>query len=224
METMTKPNAAARCEHIRDSGQRCGSPALRGAAFCYYHDRVHTPPAHPRKNPVAFIPNLECGDSMQIAITNVNRAVACGQLDTKQAYCIFYGMSLLRMAFDNRDPTCHNTPVTEMTPAMADALALASAPPEQAKSNSGIPVVERPEVAPAAISDTASLTPDEPKVPRKPTSRFHPSPLIDHPPNASLDDNQLAYCRFVLNYGFAHPEYDDCTRRMAAYIATGAAS
>jgi hypothetical protein len=25
------------CEHIKPSGQRCGSPALRDKTFCYYH-------------------------------------------------------------------------------------------------------------------------------------------------------------------------------------------
>jgi hypothetical protein len=31
------------CRHINTSGRRCGSPALRGEQFCYYH--------HPNRRP-----------------------------------------------------------------------------------------------------------------------------------------------------------------------------
>ncbi|HYL13004.1 MAG TPA: hypothetical protein VEV41_08205 [Terriglobales bacterium] len=27
------------CEHIKNDGIRCGSPALRGRSFCYFHKR-----------------------------------------------------------------------------------------------------------------------------------------------------------------------------------------
>src|SRR5262249_10098465 len=31
------------CQHLRLSGQQCGSPALRGLKFCYFHDYVRNP-------------------------------------------------------------------------------------------------------------------------------------------------------------------------------------
>lgn len=30
------------CRHIKPSGQRCQSPAMRDHSFCYFHARVHT--------------------------------------------------------------------------------------------------------------------------------------------------------------------------------------
>ena len=29
------------CEHIKPDGRRCGSPALRGAHFCFYDNNVY---------------------------------------------------------------------------------------------------------------------------------------------------------------------------------------
>jgi hypothetical protein len=40
------------------------------------------------------------------------------------------------------------------------------------------------------------------------------SPLLNLPTNAALTEKQLDYCRFVLRYGFQHPEYDDVTNRL----------
>src|SRR5579863_7478587 len=46
------------CTHIKVSGVRCGSPALRREQFCYFHQRlirgVAMPP-RPRINPIAMI-------------------------------------------------------------------------------------------------------------------------------------------------------------------------
>ena len=42
------------CEHIKPSGDRCGSPAERGAAFCFYHSKVRK--LVPRTNLFVFDP------------------------------------------------------------------------------------------------------------------------------------------------------------------------
>jgi hypothetical protein len=34
---------APRCQHIRMNGRRCGSPALRGENYCYFHDTINNP-------------------------------------------------------------------------------------------------------------------------------------------------------------------------------------
>ena len=40
-------SAVPLCTHIKSDGHRCGSPALRGGQFCFFHARVLTgaPPA-----------------------------------------------------------------------------------------------------------------------------------------------------------------------------------
>ena len=48
------------CTHIKVNGVPCGSPALRGEVFCYFHQRmirgVRTP-AKSRLHPIALIEN-----------------------------------------------------------------------------------------------------------------------------------------------------------------------
>ena len=36
------------CRHIHTSGSRCGSPALRGESFCYYHHTTRRPARRPQ--------------------------------------------------------------------------------------------------------------------------------------------------------------------------------
>ncbi len=43
------------CEHIKPSGTRCGSPALRDHKFCYYHSKVRK--TVPRNNLFVFLDN-----------------------------------------------------------------------------------------------------------------------------------------------------------------------
>jgi hypothetical protein len=228
----TQPNLAPRCNHIADNGRRCGSPALRSRDFCYYHQRIHHPMPHPRKNPAAFIPPLESAAAISLAATNIARAVGTGILDERQARTMIAAIRQIRWAFDYASN--RGSSVTDVPEAMSKVLTLAHTEIEPTaneessteesstrqcateelgteKRATDIPAAERPEAAPCHL-------------PLKPTKGFCPSPLINYPPNASLDPNQLAYCRFVINYGFMHPEYDDAHRRLAAYIATGAAS
>ncbi len=121
--------AAPRCQHIKANGHLCASPALRGQPFCYNHDRAHHPPAHPRKNPAAFIPLLENGQAMVIAITNISRAVCSGELDASQANTLFKGLRLLKTAFEFRFSLGDGPEAQALTEGMADVLARAYAPP-----------------------------------------------------------------------------------------------
>ena len=63
------------CTHIKVTGVRCGSPALRGEQFCYFHQRmvrgVRTPP-QARLHPIALIEDEE---SIQAALMEVINAL-----------------------------------------------------------------------------------------------------------------------------------------------------
>lgn len=47
--------ALAICEHIKPSGTRCGSPALRDHKFCYYHSKVRK--TVPKNNLFVYLDN-----------------------------------------------------------------------------------------------------------------------------------------------------------------------
>jgi hypothetical protein len=111
------------CRHIRVSGHRCQSPALEGAALCFYHRtfrrahrrhsagpaplrpetlaHFHTHPEdaaqlaliHSRPAPLDF-PPLEDAESVQIAISLLFAALAAGQVDPDHARNLLYALQL----------------------------------------------------------------------------------------------------------------------------------
>jgi hypothetical protein len=97
--------AARQCEHIKVNGEFCGSPALRGRNYCYFHltyigrplraDRVQAaaiakssaPPVAPLE-----LPPLEDADSIQMALMQVIDAVLHSRLDNKRAGLVLYAL------------------------------------------------------------------------------------------------------------------------------------
>jgi hypothetical protein len=103
------------CRHIKLNGERCGSPALRDQAFCYFHrtlaNRHPKPPArdltptiiHPRDptrelqlaavtQPVLDLPPLEDRESIQLAASIIVGALARNTLDPARAGTLLYGL------------------------------------------------------------------------------------------------------------------------------------
>jgi hypothetical protein len=82
---------AARCEHIKANNQQCGSPAMGGRRFCYFHSQTHD--GRKRKKPMR-VPVLEDQQSIQLAATRVCQAVADESLDPKRAATLLYGLQV----------------------------------------------------------------------------------------------------------------------------------
>jgi hypothetical protein len=85
-----------RCTHIKTNGTQCGSPALRGRRFCFFHKnwqgqriQLNAQPA----TPLSFtLPVLEDADSVQVALMQVMRLILAGQLDPKIAGLLLYAL------------------------------------------------------------------------------------------------------------------------------------
>ena len=86
---MLPPNIP-RCEHIHLTGMRCGSPALRGKAHCYYHTEVC------RERPVtaANIPALDHALNIQQTTRDLMTQIIAGQLDTKRCGLLLYALQI----------------------------------------------------------------------------------------------------------------------------------
>ena len=73
------------CQHIKVTGVQCGSPAMRGEQFCYFHQRmlrgVSTPP-NARLHPIAMIENEE---AIQASLMEVINALARNHIDLRRA-------------------------------------------------------------------------------------------------------------------------------------------
>ncbi len=82
------------CTHIKVTGVRCGSPALRGEQFCYFHQRMHrgvrTPP-QARLHPIALIEDEE---SIQTALMEVINALMRNTIDLKRAALILRALHI----------------------------------------------------------------------------------------------------------------------------------
>jgi hypothetical protein len=78
-----------RCQHIKVNGTQCGSPALRGRRFCYFHACHEAKPA--RAGSFDF-PMLEDANAVQIALMQVIRAIADDRIDSKRASLLLYAL------------------------------------------------------------------------------------------------------------------------------------
>jgi len=86
-----------RCSHIKTNGIQCGSPALRDRRYCFFHQNwqsQHITLNSPRpETPIGFtLPVLEDADSIQVALMQVMRLIASGQLDLKAAGLLLYAL------------------------------------------------------------------------------------------------------------------------------------
>ena len=83
------------CHHLRPTGNRCGSPALRGEQFCYYHHPTRRRPRaagrRPRP-PVFHLPTLVDRASIQRALAKVVSRIISGRLDRATARLIVFGL------------------------------------------------------------------------------------------------------------------------------------
>jgi hypothetical protein len=82
------------CTHIKVNGVPCGSPALRGEIFCYFHQRmirgVRTPSSS-RLHPIALIENEE---GIQASLMEVINALVRNTIDFRRAQLILRALHI----------------------------------------------------------------------------------------------------------------------------------
>jgi hypothetical protein len=95
------------CRHIRTNGLQCQAPSLREANYCYFHTRLHQRHSayRPQGDAARYViagqhvqlVALEDRESVQIALSVVINALALGQLETRRATALLYGLQLAAM-------------------------------------------------------------------------------------------------------------------------------
>jgi hypothetical protein len=123
------------CRHIRTTGLQCQAPALTGGIHCFFHDRLYQRHSAFRFTPATrgyLLPGrdiqlapLEDRESIQVALSVVINALATGNLETKRATTLLYGLQIAssnsaRLHHNGHDPELVRT--AETTP---DGLDLA---------------------------------------------------------------------------------------------------
>jgi hypothetical protein len=82
------------CTHIKVTGVRCGSPALTGEQFCYFHQSAHRgvrKPPQSRLHPIAMIEDEE---SIQASLMEVINALMRNTIDLKRAELILRALHI----------------------------------------------------------------------------------------------------------------------------------
>ncbi len=90
-EHLDHAQRSPRCLHVKSNGVRCGSPAMRRNAFCFFHDRYYNAPAEDT------FPPLEDSNAVQIALMQVlqrlrREALRPGPLDLRAVNSLLYGL------------------------------------------------------------------------------------------------------------------------------------
>lgn len=76
------------CEHLFSHDRRCGSPAMRGTHFCYYHRQNR------RFRGAEVIPDLTSRRNIQRALSNVLRGMISGRISHEEGGRMINGIAL----------------------------------------------------------------------------------------------------------------------------------
>jgi len=86
-----RPNV---CTHIKAAGQRCGSPALRGEFFCYFHTRIIKGVQQRVDMRLDSMALLEDCESIQLSLMYVVDGLVKGTLDPNRAKLIIQALRI----------------------------------------------------------------------------------------------------------------------------------
>src|SRR5271170_4125676 len=103
------------CTHIKVTGVQCGSPALRGEQFCYFHQRMMRGvqiPTNCRLHPIALVENEE---AIQSSLMEIINALARNSIDFRRAELILKALYIAvknsrRARFDNHSGMVQQVP------------------------------------------------------------------------------------------------------------------
>lgn len=84
------------CDHLKQDGVPCGSPALRGHNLCYFHQRDHQRSRQlarlHRRAETLHLPPLQTLQDVQLALHEVIDALAANCIDQKRASALLFAL------------------------------------------------------------------------------------------------------------------------------------
>jgi hypothetical protein len=203
------------CEHIKDNGDTCGSPALTGYDYCYFHQRLR----QPRHRPSDFeykLPILDTPESILMATQHITQAALDGVLEDRRARLV---LSALRLAMttlkaikkeENAGKEKHvgtDLPVRPTRAQLADSPAADKAPSAATAAPEGSPWRE-PWVSVTSTPKAPAGATDTPASPKKP------------PQPAPLSATQTKLLKKIIRRGPKHPQFKLAARLLDRHIST----
>ena len=87
---MYAAHRSQRCRHVRANGMQCGSPALRGRPFCYFHYRMRR-----NRNFDYLLSGIEDASSLHLALMGMLRAVERNDYDPRTCSFMLRNLGLI---------------------------------------------------------------------------------------------------------------------------------
>ncbi|HWR14615.1 MAG TPA: hypothetical protein VN577_07285 [Terriglobales bacterium] len=192
------------CEHIKDNNEPCGSPALRGRHFCYYHSRLRTVSRHEGK-PRIRVGAIESRQSIEILAAQLCQAVLDDEITPTKANTILRALKLVESAM-KKFQTLHTREV-EVPASMQEFV-------EQVDSS----IVEsEPECSSPEAAEQYSPQECGTDIPA-----CSPPGTLEHTAR-SLPPHLRSNIKRILRQGPSHPQFRQVSRMLDAQIASLAA-
>jgi hypothetical protein len=87
---------SASCHHLHVTGKRCGSPALRGEQFCFYHHPTRRPPTRTTPRTAFHLPPITDPEELQIALCEIISRIADNTLDPQRAGLLLASLQMAK--------------------------------------------------------------------------------------------------------------------------------
>ena len=88
---------SATCHLLHPTGNRRGSPALRGEQFCFYHHPTRRPPTRTPPSGTPFdVPAIVDPETLQMTLSEIIRRLADNTLDTKRASLLLITLQMAK--------------------------------------------------------------------------------------------------------------------------------
>ncbi len=194
------PIKCAQCTHIKVTGHRCGSPALRGEHFCYFHHRMIKGGRFRVDMKVNASALLEDTESIQVAIMDVTTQLIENSIDWRRASLIIRALQIAARNArtvnfgSNASRMVREVPNWELQwmkehgekPISKKELEQALAPSPQLPANAAVaakpaPLSNPPATAPLTTADAPPATDQGPKTSNSPS----PAPANDPRPKTN---------------------------------------
>jgi hypothetical protein len=91
---MSSFGRSRRCTHIKVTGHRCGSPALHGEDFCYFHAYIIKRVSNCIDNAISPIALIESEEAIQVSLMNIIDGILKGTIELKRAQLILRAISI----------------------------------------------------------------------------------------------------------------------------------
>jgi sulfite reductase alpha subunit-like flavoprotein len=95
---------APRCAHMKTNGSKCGSPAVTGDMYCYFHGDARARRKALEETKTFDMPLLEDKLSIQMAVMHVCGLLAQRSIDEKTARVMFCGLRIAQRNIETASP------------------------------------------------------------------------------------------------------------------------